>query len=89
MRTQIEALLAQRHLQNKLAEVRILGEVGDLGADVVGVDRHRFVLAVGGRERYFVQQFFHYRVEPPRADVLDRAFHLGGEIAPARRWPLP
>ena len=50
-----------------------------MGADVVGVDRDRFVLAVGGRERDFVQQFFHYGVEPPRPEVLDVRVHLGSE----------
>src|ERR1700719_1949526 len=57
--------------QNKPAQVRILGEVGDPAPDIVAVDFHNVARFVGGAERDFVKYALHHGLQPSRPDVLD------------------
>ena len=52
--------------------------------DKIGVDANRFAGPVGGGEAHFVKHALHHRLQPTRADVLDRAVDLGGEAGDRR-----
>ena len=39
----------------------------------------RLAAAVLGLEADVLEQFLHHRLQPPRADILDRFVHLGGD----------
>ena len=58
-------------LQNKPAQVGVLGEIADVLLHIGGVDLHRLAGAVGGGERNLVEHALHHGLQPPRADVLD------------------
>src|SRR5437867_11536859 len=56
-------------LEDVPAQVLVLHDVGQHPADVDGIDRDFSVRHLGGVERERVQEPFHDRVQPPRADV--------------------
>ena len=39
----------------------------------------RLAAAVLGVEAHVLEQFLHHRLQPPRADILDRLVDLGGD----------
>ena len=59
-----------RCLQNKPAQIRILGEIADVLLHVGGVDLHGLAGAVGRGERDLVEHALHHGLQPPRADIL-------------------
>ena len=73
-------------LQNKPAQIRVLGEVADVLLHIVGVDLDGLAVAVGRGEGDFVEHALHHRLQPPRADVLDRRVDRDRDVGDARRW---
>ena len=67
-------------LQNKPAQIRVLGEIADVLLHIGGVDLHRLAGAVGGAERNLVEHALHHGLQPPRADVLDAGVHQHGDV---------
>src|SRR5258707_14106718 len=62
----------QRALQNKPAQVGILGEVGDPAPDIIPIDFHDVICSVGGAERDVVEYTLHHGLQASCPDVLDR-----------------
>ena len=67
-------------LEDVAAQVLVLYDVGELGADVVGIYFYRFFLQVRAFEGDLFEQLLHDGVQPARADVfgafVDRAANL-------------
>src|SRR6186713_1381115 len=59
-----------RFLKDVPGEILVAGDVLEPRVDVGGVDVDRFARVPGRIERELVEQPFHHRVQPPRADVL-------------------
>src|SRR6516162_2909268 len=70
----------RRQLQDKSAEVGVLGEVADVLLHIVGIDPHRLAVAVRSREGDFVEHALHDGLQAPRADVFDGRIDGDGDI---------
>src|SRR5579859_1597459 len=66
-------------LQNITAEVLVFDDVGELFADVGGVDFYGFLFQVGAGKGNLFEHFFHDGVQAARADVFRALVDLGGE----------
>ena len=53
--------------------------LAELLLDEGRVDDERLAAAVLGVEADVLEQFLHHRLQPPRADILDRFVDLGGD----------
>ena len=53
--------------------------LAELLLDEGGIDDQRLAAAVLGLEADVLEQLLHHRLQPPRADILDRFVHLGGD----------
>src|SRR5690348_1635125 len=65
--------------QHVAAEIGVLGDSAELLLDEGGVDDQGLAAPVLGLEAHLLEQFLHHRLEPPRADILDRFIDLGGD----------
>ena len=70
----------QPRLQHELAEVGVLGECAHLVAHIGGVDLDLAAGTVGRGEADLLQKLLHHRVQPARADILDRLIDVGREL---------
>src|ERR1700733_1241563 len=70
--------------QDEPAQIGVRGEVADMTLDEIGVDANGFAGPVGGGEAHLVEHALHHRLQPTRANVLDRAVDLGGEAGDRR-----
>src|SRR3984957_13254004 len=70
--------------QNKAAQIGVRREVADVALDKLRVDANLFAGPVGGGEAHLVEHALHHRLQPARADVLDRSVDLGGEAGDRR-----
>ena len=61
------------------AEVGVFGDPAELSLDEGGVDDERVAPALLGLETDVLEQLLHHRLEPARADILDRFVDLGGD----------
>src|SRR5947209_9853746 len=61
------------------AQVLVLDNVGELFADVGGINLHRLFLQLRRLKGNFVQYFFEDGVQPPRADIFGVLVHRGGK----------
>src|SRR5579863_7172013 len=59
-------------LQNKPAQVGILGEVADVLLNILRIDQDGFAVAVRRGKGNFVQHALHNGLQATRADILDR-----------------
>jgi hypothetical protein len=57
--------------QNKSTEISVFGEIANVLMHVGRVDLDGFAGAVGRAERNIVKHALHYRLQPPRADILN------------------
>src|SRR5262245_30526817 len=61
-----------RQLQDKPAQIRVLGEVADVLLHIVGVDLDGLAMAVGCGEGDIVEHALHHGLQPARADIFHR-----------------
>ena len=59
-------------LQNKPAQIGVLGEVADVLLHVIGIDLDGLAMTVRRGERNLVEHALHHRLQPPRTDILHR-----------------
>ena len=66
------------------AEVGVPGDARQLLLDESRIDDERLAAAVFRVEAHVLEQFLHHRLQPPRADVLERFVDLGGDAGERR-----
>ena len=59
-------------LQNKPAQIGVLGEVADVLLHVIGIDLDGLAMTVRRGERNLVEHALHHGLQPSRTDVLHR-----------------
>lgn len=73
-------------LQNKPAEVRVLGEIADMTLDVSGVDLDGLAGAVGSREGNLVEHARHHRLQATSLGTIAPAALLWSLVSSWIQW---
>src|SRR3954454_6261449 len=68
-------------LEDVTAEVGVACDAAQLLVDERSVDEERLAATVLGIEAHVFEQFFHDRLQPARADILDRFVHLRSDAS--------